>query len=211
MTKINISEGFDKGKEEILLPVLDKRWDAIVMGSSTGGPKALSYIISNLPENKNSIPVFIVQHMPKGFTYSFAQRLDSVCALKVKEAEHGEFIRKGHIYIAPGDYHMILTGDHIVLDQRDKYLGVRPAVDYLFLTAAPKYKSKLLSIIFTGMGKDGTEGVRHIRKFGGTNIAQDRDSSVVFGMPGSAIESNNIDVVLSLDEISKQLNILIKR
>jgi two-component system chemotaxis response regulator CheB len=211
MTKINISEGFNQGKDDILLPILDKRWDALVIGSSTGGPKALTSIISNLPDNKNSIPIFIVQHMPKGFTSSFAQRLDSICALRVKEGQQGELIRRGHIYIAPGDYHMILEGDHIVLDQRDKYLGVRPAVDYLFQTAAPKYKNNLLSIIFTGMGKDGTEGIRHIRNYGGTNIAQDRDSSVVFGMPGSAIESNNVDAVLSLDEISKQLNILIKR
>src|SRR5690554_1408389 len=127
MTKKNLSEGFDQGKGDILLPILDNKWAAIVMGASTGGPKALTYILSNLPKNVHSIPIFIVQHMPKGFTTTFAQRLDELCALRVKEAKQGEIIRRGHVYIAPGDYHMILKGDHIVLDQRDRYLGVRPA------------------------------------------------------------------------------------
>ena len=211
MTRINRSERFNRDKKDILLPILDREWDAIVIGSSTGGPKALTDIFKNLPENKNAMPIFVVQHIPKAFTLSLAKRLDSICALKVKEAEREELIQRGHIYIAPGDYHMMVERKCISLDQRDKYLGVRPAVDYLFQSAAIRYQSKLLSIIFTGMGRDGTEGIKYIKKYGGINIAQDRESSVVFGMPGSAIKSKNVDLVLSLDEISKQLNLLIKR
>lgn len=211
MTNIDGSKSFNQDQKDGLLPILDREWHAIVIASSTGGPKTLTSIFEKLPKNANALPIFIVQHMPKGFTLSFAKRLDSVCALKVKEAEQGEIIQRGHVYVAPGDYHMMVEENRIILDQKDKYLGVRPAADYLFQSAAPSYQDKLLSIILTGMGRDGTEGIRHIKKYGGINIAQDKASSVVFGMPGSAIKTKNVDLVLSMEEISRQLNILIKR
>lgn len=190
--------------------VKKENWEAIVIGASTGGPKALSEIINNLPRLQTSIPIFIVQHMPKGFTASFAERLNNQCSLTVKEAEAGELIKKGHIYIAPGDYHMTFQGKHIALDKRDKYLGVRPCVDYLFQSAAKVYGDKLLGFILTGMGKDGSKGMQEIKAKGGVNIAQDKESSVVFGMPGSAISAGVIDQILSLEEIGNQLNEILK-
>ncbi|WP_213818162.1 CheB methylesterase domain-containing protein [Garciella nitratireducens] len=199
----------------LLLPLLDRKWSAIAIGASTGGPKTLTKIIANLPENTQAPPIFIVQHMPKGFTTAFAQRLDDICSLKVVEAKNGEVIKKGHIYIAPGDFHMTIQKQEIVqeivLDQREKHLGVRPSVDYLFSSAAKIYKEKLLSIILTGMGKDGTEGMKDAKKYGGVNIAQDQKSAIIFGMPGSAIESGVVDKVLSLEDIMIQLKELLKR
>lgn len=189
---------------------LDKKWSAIVIGASTGGPRTLTKIIKELPENPKAIPIFIVQHMPKGFTASFAKRLDNSCALKVIEAKDGELIQRGRVYIAPGDFHMTIDKHRIYLDQREKHLGVRPSVDYLFTSAAPIYKDKLLSIVLTGMGKDGTEGMKETKKWGGTNIAQDQQSSVIFGMPGSAINSGTVDRVLSLEEITRQLYEIVK-
>lgn len=195
----------------ILLSLLDRKWSAIAIGASTGGPKILTEIMDSLPDNKQTSPIFIVQHMPKGFTTAFAQRLDSICSLKVVEAQNGERIQKGHVYIAPGDFHMTIQKQQIVLDQREKHLGVRPSVDYLFSSAARVYKDELLSIILTGMGKDGTKGMKDTKKYGGVNIAQDKESSIIFGMPGSAIHNGVIDQVLPLKEIINQLNELLKR
>lgn len=189
----------------------EKDYRAIVIGASTGGPRALSEIIKRLPKEKVNIPIFIVQHMPKGFTTSFAERLNGQCSLVVKEAEQGESIQGGHIYIAPGGFHMTIEGKNIYLDQRDKILGVRPAVNYLFQSAAPVYRESLLGVILTGMGRDGTEGMKAIKKWGGTNIAQDEESSVIFGMPSSAIDSGVVHHVLSLDQVSQRINEVLRR
>lgn len=189
---------------------IDKKWSAIVIGASTGGPRTITGILKELPENPEATPIFIVQHMPKGFTASFAQRLDSSCALKVVEAQDGEPIQSGRVYIAPGDFHMTLDKYRIHLDKREKHLGVRPSVDHLFTSAAPIYKDKLLSIVLTGMGKDGTQGMKETKKWGGGNIAQDQQSSVIFGMPSSAIHSGSVDRVLSLEGITRQLYEIVK-
>lgn len=185
-------------------------YGAIVIGASTGGPKTLFEIVSNLPTSK-TMPIFIVQHMPMGFTTSFAERLNNHCSLLVKEATDGEEIIRGQVYIAPGDYHMTLEGNRIRLNQQNKIWGVRPAVDYLFESAARIYGERLLGVILTGMGKDGTEGMKEIKKYHGTNIAQSKESSIIFGMPGSAIASGVVDQILSLEEISLRINEIIKR
>lgn len=187
-----------------------KAFEAIAIGASTGGPKALFEIINKLHPQK-SFPIFIVQHMPSGFTTSFAERLNNYCSLRVKEAEDGEMIEKGYVYIAPGDYHMTIHEKHISLNKKDKLWGVRPAVDYLFESAASVYKDKLLAFILTGMGKDGTNGMKAIKRWNGINIAQDKESSVIFGMPNHAIASGVVDKILSLEEISIQINEVIKR
>lgn len=183
--------------------------DSIVIGSSTGGPKALVYLVENFPDRIN-IPIFIVQHMPKGFTLSFAERLDKLTRAKVLEAKDNMKIEKGCIYLAPGDFHLRLEGGLIKLDKEEKIHGVRPAVDYLFETAAEIYKEKLVGVILTGMGKDGTIGMRSVKRAGGLTIAQDEESSVVFGMPGSAIAKGVVDKVLSLEDISKTLNNILR-
>lgn len=183
--------------------------NAVVIGASTGGPNALVYILSRLTEDLN-VPIFIVQHMPKGFTASFAARLDKESQLKVVEAEDKMKIEKGTVYLAPGDFHMTIDRNKIRLNSEDKLFGVRPAVDYLFKTAAKTYGSNLLGIILTGMGRDGTDGMHTIKVNGGYNIAQNEESCVVYGMPGNAVAKGVVDSIMNLDEISQILNKFVK-
>lgn len=182
---------------------------AVVIGASTGGPKALVYLISNLPKEIR-VPIFIVQHMPKGFTTSFATRLNNESKVPVLEAKENMIIQAGVVYLAPGDFHMTIEKNRIKLNLEEKLYGVRPAVDYLFHTASQAYGDKLLGVIMTGMGKDGAEGMCTIKNNGGFNIAQDEKSSVVYGMPGNAIAKGAVHEIMSLDEISRTLNKLTK-
>ncbi|MDE1548305.1 protein-glutamate methylesterase/protein-glutamine glutaminase [Jeotgalibaca caeni] len=178
-----------------------KKIKAIVIGASTGGPRALLQVIRSLP-SELQIPVFITQHMPEGFTTSFAKRLDDSARIPVKEAEHGELIQPGTVYVAPGNYHMAIKGDRIYLDQTEKLNGVRPAVDVLFDSASQVYKENLLAVILTGMGKDGTKGMKSVKKLGGHTLAQDEASSVVYGMPGNAVRAGVVDRCADLVEIA---------
>lgn len=182
---------------------------AVVIGASTGGPTALAYLISKIPKDFN-IPIFIVQHMPKGFTTTFALRLDSESNIKVVEAEDNMKIQKGIVYLAPGDFHMTIEKNRIRLNSEEKLFGVRPSVDYLFKSASNIYGDGLLGIIMTGMGRDGTDGMKTIKNNGGYNIAQNEESSVVYGMPGNAVANGVVDEIMSLDEISQVLNSLTK-
>lgn len=182
---------------------------AVVIGASTGGPKALTYLVKRLPDRIKT-PIFIVQHMPKGFTTSLSKRLDNESKVRVVEAEDGMVIQNNMIYLAPGDFHMIIDGIKIRLNKEDKLHGVRPAVDYLFNTAASIYRENLLGIILTGMGSDGSSGMENIKKMGGYNIAQNKESCVVYGMPGSAVSKGVVHRILSLEDISNNLNELIR-
>lgn len=181
----------------------------IVIGASTGGPRALMNLIKQIPAELK-IPIFIVQHMPAGFTRSFAKRLDQEAAVKVVEAEDGMMIAGGTVYLAPGNFHLRLKGKQISLSHEGKIHGVRPAVDYLFESAGPIYRQELVGIILTGMGNDGTDGMTIIKEMGAYTMAQDQESSVVFGMPRRAIEANVVDEVASLNEIGERLNWMIK-
>lgn len=182
---------------------------AVVIGASTGGPKALVYLISRLPE-KIKTPIFIVQHMPKGFTTSLANRLDSETKVKVYEAEDGMVVEANTVYLAPGDFHMTIEDNKIRLNTLDKLHGVRPAVDYLFNSASSIYRENLLGIILTGMGKDGSQGMVAIKKQGGYNLAQNEESCVVYGMPGSAVAKGVVDEILNLEDLSTKLNDFIR-
>lgn len=186
-----------------------KKIKAVVIGASTGGPKALVSLISKVPKDL-AIPIFIVQHMPKGFTTSFAARLDNESEVKVVEAKDGMKIENGTVYLAPGDFHMTLENGRICLNGVDKLHGVRPAVDYLFFSAAEIYGDGLLAIILTGMGRDGTNGMQTVKKNGGYNIAQNEETCVVYGMPASAVAKGVVHEVLSLDDISINMNKLIR-
>lgn len=186
-----------------------KNIKAVVIGASTGGPKALVSLISKLPKNI-SVPIFIVQHMPKGFTTSFAARLDNESEVKVIEASDGMDYESGIVYLAPGDYHMTLDRGKIRLNTNDKLHGVRPAVDYLFNSAANIYGDGLLGVILTGMGRDGAEGMNTIKNNGGYNIAQNEETCVVYGMPSSAVARGAVHEILSLDDISTNMNKLIR-
>lgn len=176
---------------------------ALVIGASTGGPRALLSIIRQLPARLRC-PIFIVQHMPAGFTASFAKRLDTETQTPVHEVVDGMQI-DNHIYLCPGDYHMTIHQGRLRLDQGPKLHGTRPAVDYLFHSAAQAYPQHLAAVVLTGMGKDGTAGLRSIQEVGGYTIVQDKESCTVFGMPRYAIEQGVVDEVLSLSKIESKI------
>lgn len=186
-----------------------KKVKALVLGASTGGPKILFNIVKGIPKDIN-MPVFLVQHMPKGFTKSFAERMDSESPLKVVEAEDQMLIQNNVVYVAPGDYHMLIEGNRIVLNQKAKLHGVRPAVDFLFESATRQYGGDLLGIILTGMGKDGAAGFMSIKEAGGYTLAQNKETCVVYGMPGYAVSSGVVDEVLSPEEIVDVINKIVK-
>lgn len=179
--------------------------EAVVIGASTGGPKVLYKIITELPENLE-VPIFVVQHMPVGFTKAFADRLNTNSKIKVVEATHGESIEKNVVYIAPGGFHMEIGKDmKIHLNTEPALWGVRPSVDKLFISAAKVYGTRLLSIILTGMGKDGANGTIQVKNSGGITISEDKSTCTIYGMPKAAFETGKVDKVLPLEEMSKEI------
>jgi len=182
--------------------------EAIVIGSSTGGPSALEILLKNMPRDL-SIPIFIVQHMPPLFTTSLAKRLASVSGLMAKEATHLEVVSPGVIYVAPGNYHMILKKKGlqtiIELNQLSQRNSVRPSVDYLFESASEIYQYKTLGIILTGMGEDGFVGARKLKSLNGAMMIQDKKSSVVFGMPGAIFMAEIYDYMGTVEELREKI------
>lgn len=207
----------DKGEIKDLYPQYDKdtsgsfkefnkevKIKAVTLGASTGGPKTLYDVITRFPKDMN-VPVLVVQHMPTGFTKAFAERLNSNSMVSVVEAEDGEPINPGKVYIAPGGYHMLVEGERIKLDTSPPIHGVRPAVDKLFISAAETYGENLLCCIFTGMGKDGAAGAKEVKARGGIVLAQDEATSVVYGMPKAAIDTGCVDLVLPDYKIAEEI------
>jgi len=177
---------------------------AVVIGASTGGPRAVEEILATLPGDLPA-PVLIVQHMPPGFTRSFAERLNQRSALQVKEAEGGDILKPGRAFVAPGDFHMrVRPGrNHAVirLEQSEPVNGVRPAVDVTMMDVAEVYGAGSVGVVLTGMGADGARGARRIKAAGGFVIAQDQGTSVVYGMPRAVVKTGAADRVLPLEEI----------
>ncbi|MDK2828584.1 MAG: two-component system, chemotaxis family, protein-glutamate methylesterase/glutaminase [Clostridium butyricum] len=188
----------------------NKKIDAVVIGASTGGPKALQQVLTKLPANLN-VPVFVVQHMPEGFTKVFAERLNKVCNLNVTEAEDGMSINRNTIYIAKGGSHMIIDSSiRVSLNKEPSIWGVRPAVDKLFESASKVYGGNLSSVVLTGMGKDGAEGSKRIKDCGGITISEDKSTCTIYGMPKAAYETGKIDLVLPLDQICNKITEIVK-
>lgn len=179
--------------------------EAIVIGASTGGPKALYSVLTKLPKNLD-IPTFVVQHMPQGFTKAFADRLNNNSYQEVVEAEDNMLIYPNTIYVAPGGFHMEIWQDKkIHLNKEPAIWGVRPAVDKLFLSATKVYGKNLVSVVLTGMGKDGANGTAKIKDNGGITISEDESTCTIYGMPKAAYATGKVDMVLKLDEIADEL------
>lgn len=179
----------------------------IILGASTGGTEAIKAFLSQMPPDCPGI--LIAQHMPESFTRPFAQRLDGLCRISVKEAEHGERVLPGHAYIAPGHSHLLLarSGANYVteLSQAPPVNRHRPAVDVLFRSAANCAGRNAIGVILTGMGKDGAAGMLEMKQAGATNYAQDEASCVVFGMPKEAIALGGVDEVVSLNDMARRV------
>lgn len=199
---ISKSSSIDKGKRSSKITKL------VAIGTSTGGPRALQNVISDLPKDMDS-PVVVVQHMPPSFTKSLAERLDSISNLRVKEAEDNDVLENGCVYIAPGGRHIKLEKKsnvyRIKLDDGPKVSGHKPSVDVMFSSVSEINELKICGVILTGMGSDGANGLCDLKKKQGYIIAQDEASCVVFGMPKSAINKGIVDKVVPLAEISKEI------
>jgi len=191
-----------------VLPSLKIRPKALVIGVSTGGPNALGQILPEITAGF-PLPVLIVQHMPPLFTRFLAERLNTTCKLPVKEASQGDRVTDGQILIAPGNFHMKVASSggevQVQLDQSPQLNSCRPAVDALFSSVADVYKGAVLAVILTGMGQDGLRGVEILKAQGATVLAQDEESSVVWGMPGAVVNAGLADRVLPLDQVVPEI------
>ena len=180
----------------------------IAIGASTGGTEALRDLLEALPGDLP--PIVITQHMPPGFTRSFAERLDKHARLRVKEAEHNERLHAGHAYVAPGHAHLAvrplpLLGYCAQLSEDEPVNRHRPSVEVLFLSAARAAGPGAVAVMLTGMGKDGARAMLVLREAGAYNLAQDEASSVVFGMPREAIALGAVHEVVPLEQMAQRL------
>ncbi len=181
----------------------------VAIGTSTGGPKALQDVIPYIPED---VPAafLIVQHMPPGFTKSLAARLNNLSKITVKEAENGDILELGTAYIAPGDYHMVInrTGldDHVIsLNSGAPVSGHRPSVNVMMESVSKIENKNLIAVMMTGMGSDGSEGMKKIKMTGGKTIAQDEESCVVYGMPKTVVNAGIVDSIVPLNRIASEI------
>lgn len=177
----------------------------VVIGSSTGGPRALMQVVPYLPAD---IPatILIVQHMPPVFTRSLAERITQSSKIEVEEAKDGSVMQQGKALLAPGDFHMLINDKHsIVLNQDPPNLGVRPSVDYTMRSAAEVFGSSVLGVILTGMGMDGTQGASVIKARGGRIFAQDEATSAVYGMPQSVARSGCVDKIYPIQKMAQKI------
>ena len=185
------------------------RYTAIALGVSTGGPISLQKVLPFLSDKIN-VPMFIVQHMPPKFTKSLADRLDGMSKVTVKEAEHGEVVQNNFVYIAPGGKHIGFSkiGSSVKIQLGDEPATSlhRPSVDVMMKSATSVYGSNLLSVIMTGMGKDGLLGITELKKLGGKCLAQNEESCVVYGMPKAVVDAGLADAIVPLDQIANKIN-----
>jgi len=186
--------------------------NVLAIGASTGGPRALEKLISSFPAD---IPaaILVVQHMPAGFTSSLSKRLNSKTALRVKEAQEGDTVEEGTVFVAPGNYHMEVVQktvngrkkEVVHLSCGPKELGSRPSVNALFRSIAPVYGSRVISLVLTGMNCDGADGAEDVKKMGGKVIAEAQSSCVIYGMPKEIVRRKLADFVLPLDKMAEEI------
>ena len=182
-----------------------KPYKLVAIGTSTGGPVALQRVLTQLPAHFPT-PIVLVQHMPAAFTRAFAERLDKLCRITVKEAEDGDVLRPGLALLAPGGKQMMIDGRGAVkILPGDERLNYKPCVDITFGSAAKSYGDKVLAVVLTGMGADGREGARLLKQGGSQIWAQDEASCVIYGMPMAIVKAGLADAVYSLDDIGRHL------
>lgn len=185
--------------------------DVIAVGASTGGPPAVKTILAPLPE-KFPVPILVVQHIAANFSKSFVEWLDQASPLKVKLATHGEMIQPGFVYVGPDQSQMrVERSGRISLTRDEPENGLRPSVSYLFRSVAKVYGRRALGILLTGMGRDGAEELLLMKNLGATTIAQDKESSVVHGMPGEAIKLGGASLVMPPEKIAEMLTFFAHR
>ncbi len=202
----------DDKKQKIEPRKKAKTQRVVVIGSSTGGPRALQQVIPLLSPTLDAA-VLVVQHMPPGFTKSLAERLNAQSRVEVREAVDGDIIEPGKVFIAPGDFHMIVkqqkkngeVREVIALTKGERVQGVRPSVDVLLNSVVPIYGQKAVGVILTGMGSDGSDGIRCLKSAGGRVIAEDESTCVVYGMPKSVIERKLADFILPINKIAESI------
>lgn len=187
---------------------LERTPKLVLIGTSTGGPAALTSVLGALPADFPA-PVLVVQHMPPGFTAPLAERLNRICRLSVKEAEDGELLLPGHAYIAPGGQHLVVRrlGDELAAGLAHEPCDAvhRPSVDVLFRSAAALSGRDCLAFVLTGMGSDGVAGALEIKKKGGKVFVESAETSVVYGMPGSVAAAIQVDGSLPIDEVGARI------
>jgi two-component system chemotaxis response regulator CheB len=182
-----------------------KAYKLVAIGTSTGGPVALQRVLTQLPANFPA-PIVLIQHMPAAFTKAFADRLDKLCRIRVKEAEDGDVLRPGLALLAPGGKQMMIDSRGAVrILPGDDRLNYKPCVDVTFGSAAKSFNDKVLAVVLTGMGADGREGARLLKQSGSQVWAQDEASCVIYGMPMAVVKANLSDAVYGLDDIGRNL------
>jgi len=205
---VSVNQILSKDSSSLRPARSNQKIDAICIGISTGGPAALMYLFEAI-KTPLPLPIFIVQHMPPKFTEILANRLSDIGATPVEEPYEGQEAIAGRAYIAPGGRHMALQriGSKVVMSINDDppENSCKPAADVLFRSAAQVYGSKLLAVVLTGMGNDGLNGSEEVIEHEGSVIAQDEESSIVWGMPGSVVKANLVEKVLSLNEVPAEL------
>lgn len=216
-TPIRLARNLTKEKERPTAPIRPSRafkstgksYKLLAIGTSTGGPIALQKILTKIPEDF-PLPIIMVQHMPAAFTDAFANRLNSLCKITVKEAAHGDRLKPGCAYLAPGGRQMVLDGTENaaklkILDDNSERIAFKPSVDISFGSAAKIYNGSVLAVILTGMGSDGREGSRMLKSKGATIWAQDEETCVVYGMPQAVTNAGLSDLSLPLEEFSSAI------
>ena len=189
-----------------------RHFDLVAIGTSTGGPMALQTVLTQLPASFPA-PLLLVQHMPAAFTGAFAERLNSLCQIQVKEAQDGDLLKPGLALLAPGGKQMVVDkrGNCVRILPGDERLNYKPCVDVTFGSAANAVKGRILGVIMTGMGSDGRDGCRMLKERGATIWSQDEDSSVIYGMPMAVAKAGLSDEVLNLNDIGYRLSTDVSR
>lgn len=197
--------GTDAPAQALSPPPKRKSYKLVAIGTSTGGPVALQRVLTQLPAHFPA-PIVLIQHMPAAFTKAFAERLDKLCRIQVKEAEDGDVLRPGLALLAPGGKQMMVDGRGTVkILPGDERLNYKPCVDITFGSASKSYGDKVLAVVLTGMGADGREGARLLKQGGSQVWAQDEASCVIYGMPMAIVKANLADAIYSLDDIGRHL------